>query len=92
MNSLDSRNRERIHSSLQLFLSACHLWGRMFENDDLLSHLQDMETALPELDLQDLSEDTVGHIEETTLKLIYKMDAILKSLGADGICYDGTKH
>ncbi len=89
---LERHKRERIHSSIKLFLDACVFWGKTFENDDLLEQVRDMEEAVYGLDMQDCSEDTIYKIERATLTLIDNMDQVLKSFGNQGITYHGAKH
>ncbi len=89
---LDRHKRERIYSSIRLFLDACEFWGETFGNDDLLEQVRDMEDIITQLDLKSCSEDTINQIEEATLILIDNMDQVLKSFGAQGITYSGPKH
>ncbi len=89
---LERHKRERIHSSIKLFLDACVLWGRAFDNEDLLEQVKDMEEVVYQLDTQGCSEDTIYKIEIATLTLIDNMDQVLKSFGTQGITYQGAKH
>ena len=89
---IERHKRERIHSSIKLFLDACELWGKTFDNDDLLEQIRDMEEIVNRLDIKDCSEDTIYQIEDATLTLIDNMDQVLKSFGSQGIIYQGSKH
>ena len=89
---LDKRKRERVYSSLRLFLDACELWGKTFENTDLLEQIQEMEENVHQLDFTGCSNDTIDEIESATINLIENMDQVLKSIGAQGIRYSGQKH
>jgi hypothetical protein len=89
---LDRHKRERVSSSIKLFLDACELWGKTFKNYDLLEQVRDMEDILNRLDLDDCTEDTICQIEKATLTLIGNMDQVLRSFGSQGIIYHGLKH
>ncbi len=89
---LERHKRERIYSSIKLFLDACELWGKTFENDDLLEQISGMEEVVTHLSMKDCSEDTIVQIERATLTLIDNMDQVLKTFGSQGIVYPGAKH
>jgi DNA mismatch repair ATPase MutS len=89
---VDRHKRERVYSSIKLFLDACELWGKTFDNNDLLDQVRDLERMVNHFDLEGCSEDTVHQIERATLTLIDNMDQVLKSFGSQGIIYRGPKH
>lgn len=89
---LEKHKRERIHSSIKLFLDACELWGKTFENEDLLEQIRGMEEIVTHLSMRDCSDETIFQIERATLTLIDNMDQVLKTFGAQGIVYQGSKH
>jgi hypothetical protein len=89
---IDRHKRERVSSSIKLFLDACELWGKTFDNYDLLEQVRDMEEILNQIDLKGCTEDTIHQIEDATLTLIGNMDQVLKSFGSQGIIYNGPKH
>ena len=92
LNPLDNKKQERIKSSMMLFFDACKLWGRIFNNDDLVVHIQEAEDNFKAIDFNNCSEESIQLIERATSQLLTNMDNTLKSLGLEGITYKGTKH
>ncbi len=88
----ERRNRERLRSSIRLFLDACEFWGETFDNGDLITQLQEIADTIQGVEIKDCSEDMVGEIERATMDLISNMDQVLKYLGTSGIRYQGIKH
>lgn len=82
----------RLQSSLDLFLHACRLWGKTFENDELLMQVQDMETELERVMLDDCPEEVVQKVETATIYLINNMDNFLKSIGDSGFYHNEVMH
>jgi hypothetical protein len=89
---LERHKRERIYSSIKLFLDACVLWSKTFENEALLAQVKEMEDVVYNLDMHGCPDDTIYKIESATLILIDNMDQVLKSFGSRGITYQGAKH
>jgi len=89
---LNRRQKERVYSSIRLFLDACEIWGKIFNNEELLAQVRDIEEILQHLDLNDCTDATVSEIENATLNLIDNMDQVLKSFGAQGLVFRGPKH
>ena len=89
---MDHIKQERIKSSMMLFFDACKLWGRIFNNDELIYHIQEAEDNFSSIDFKNCSEESIQLIEIATSQLLANMDNTLKSLGLEGIAYKGIKH
>ena len=89
---MDYKKQERIKSSMILFFEACKLWGKIFENDELIQHIQEAEENFKQLDFKNCSEESIQLIEKATSDLISNMDNTLKSLGLEGITCKGITH
>ena len=89
---LSRQRQQRLHSSLQLFLQACRLWGRTFENDELLHRVEEMARELQAMQLQECPEEMVQQVEKATVQLIESMDRLFRSMGAPGLRWEEIKH
>ena len=87
-----SRRQHCLQSSLDLFLEACRLWGKAFENDYLLMQIEEMEDSLQYIDMDECSEEMVNKVELASVQLVNSMDNLLKAMGDVGFCDNKLKH
>lgn len=89
---MQSRRQHRLQSSLELFIEACRMWGQAFENDYLLVQIDEMEDALPYIDMDECSDEMVNKVEVASVQLVNSMDNLLKAMGDVGFCHNKVKH